>query len=99
MILTGEITSLEADFTGIGWVAKYGNARTCYIEVGHGAAAMTNKEYRELIARAVRWTAGRLPEGNLAPSNYKPPAAAAPAGAKAKAPAPPAAPGKQGGKE
>ena len=55
----------------IGWVGALGKARTCYIESGHGAEAFKDPNYRTLIARAVRWLAGRLPEGNLTPSNYK----------------------------
>lgn len=42
------------------WVRKYGKARVCYIQLGHGRDAYANPDYRYLVARAIRWSAGRL---------------------------------------
>jgi type 1 glutamine amidotransferase len=46
--------------TTIGWTRQYSNARVCCIQLGHDARAYANPEYRRLIARAIRWTAGKL---------------------------------------
>ena len=42
------------------WVRKYGKARVCYIQLGHGREAYASPDYRCLVARAIRWCAGRL---------------------------------------
>ena len=42
------------------WVRKYGKARVCYIQMGHGREAYASPDYRYLVARAIRWCAGRL---------------------------------------
>ena len=44
----------------IGWVRRYGKSRVCGIMLGHDSAAYTNPNFRQLIARSIRWTAGRL---------------------------------------
>ena len=44
------------------WVRKYGGARVCYIQLGHGTEAYASPDYRYLVARAIRWSAGRLSE-------------------------------------
>ena len=44
----------------IGWVRRYGKARVCGIMLGHDAAAYANPNFRQLIARSIRWSAGRL---------------------------------------
>ena len=44
----------------IGWVRQYGRARVCGIQLGHDHQAYANPNYRRLVARAIRWTAGRL---------------------------------------
>jgi len=44
----------------IGWVRKYGKARVCTVQLGHGPEAYANPNYRELVARGIRWCAGRL---------------------------------------
>ena len=41
------------------WVRKYGRARVCYVQMGHGPSAYANANYRQLVARAIRWCAGR----------------------------------------
>ncbi|OHB67187.1 MAG: hypothetical protein A2Y77_07440, partial [Planctomycetes bacterium RBG_13_62_9] len=47
----------DSDVT-IGWTRSYGKARVCCIQLGHDAKAYESPEYRQLIARAIRWTAG-----------------------------------------
>ena len=42
------------------WVRGYGRARVCYIQLGHGSEAYANENYRRLVSRAIRWSAGRL---------------------------------------
>ncbi|HUW19950.1 MAG TPA: ThuA domain-containing protein [Sedimentisphaerales bacterium] len=42
------------------WVRGYGKARVCYIQLGHDSAAYENENYRRLVSRAIRWSAGRL---------------------------------------
>jgi type 1 glutamine amidotransferase len=42
------------------WVRSYGAARVCYIQSGHGAEGYANENYRRLVSRAIRWSAGRL---------------------------------------
>ena len=41
------------------WVRKYGRARVCYVQLGHGPSAYANADYRRLVARAIRWCASR----------------------------------------
>ena len=44
------------------WVRRYGRAKICYIQMGHGPDAYANDSYRRLVARAIRWCAGRRNE-------------------------------------
>jgi len=44
----------------IGWVRKWKNSRVCYIQSGHGPEAYANPNYKRLVSRAIRWSAGRL---------------------------------------
>ncbi|MBW7989508.1 MAG: DUF1080 domain-containing protein [Planctomycetes bacterium] len=44
----------------IGWVRNVGKAKICGIMLGHDHYAFENPNFRKLIARAIRWTAGRL---------------------------------------
>jgi hypothetical protein len=44
----------------VGWVRKYGKAWVCTIQLGHGPEAYANPNYRELVARGIRWCASRL---------------------------------------
>ena len=44
----------------IGWVRNFGKARVCGIMLGHDHYAFENPNFRKLIARSIRWTAGRL---------------------------------------
>jgi len=49
----------ESDET-IGWVRNFGKAKVCGIMLGHDHYAFENPNFRKLVARAIRWTAGRL---------------------------------------
>jgi len=51
----------------LGWCHLYHKARVCYIQLGHGAKVYVNKDFRRLVAQAIRWTGGQLPEGDLKP--------------------------------
>jgi type 1 glutamine amidotransferase len=42
------------------WVRRYGRANVCYIQLGHGPEAYANENFRRLVSRAIRWSAGRL---------------------------------------
>lgn len=42
------------------WVRRHGKARVCYFQLGHGPEAYANENYRQLLGRAIRWSAGRL---------------------------------------
>jgi type 1 glutamine amidotransferase len=44
----------------IGWVRNFGKAKVCGIMLGHDSAAYANPNFRQLIARSIRWSAGRL---------------------------------------
>jgi len=56
LLTTDEPTSDKS----IGWVRRYGKARVFCIQVGHGPSVYANTNYRRLVARAIRWCAGRL---------------------------------------
>jgi type 1 glutamine amidotransferase len=44
----------------IGWVRNVGKAKVCGMMLGHDHYAYENPNFRKLVARAIRWTAGRL---------------------------------------
>ena len=44
----------------IGWVKTYANAKVFYIQSGHDQTAYQNPNYRTMVVRAIRWTAGEL---------------------------------------
>ena len=44
----------------IGWVKTYLNSKVCYLQSGHDQVAYRNPNYRTLVIRAIRWTAGKL---------------------------------------
>lgn len=44
----------------IGWTRRYGKANVCTIQLGHGPQGYADPTYRELIARSIRWSAGKL---------------------------------------
>jgi uncharacterized protein len=43
----------------IGWWRRHGRARVVYIQLGHDRQAYENPNYERLVARAIRWVAGR----------------------------------------
>ena len=43
----------------LAWAKQYGNSRVVYLELGHDHLAYENPNYRTLVARSIRWTAGR----------------------------------------
>lgn len=45
----------------IAWTRTYGNARVCYVELGHDAKAYENPAYRQIVGQAIRWAAGLIP--------------------------------------
>jgi type 1 glutamine amidotransferase len=53
-------TSHPASDEPLCWVRRYGRANVCYIQLGHGPEAYANENFRRLVSRAVRWSAGRL---------------------------------------
>jgi type 1 glutamine amidotransferase len=53
-------TNHPASDESLCWVRRYGQARVCYIQLGHDPAAYENESYRTLVPRAIRWSAGRL---------------------------------------
>jgi len=42
----------------IAWTREYGKSRVFNIQLGHGIEAHSSPEFRELLVRGVRWTAG-----------------------------------------
>ncbi|MHC4434822.1 MAG: family 16 glycoside hydrolase, partial [Planctomycetota bacterium] len=44
----------------IGWVRRYRKAKVCTIQLGHDSKAYANSNYRQLVERAILWTAGKL---------------------------------------
>jgi uncharacterized protein len=43
----------------IAWVNPYEKNRVVYLQLGHGRTAYEHPQYRELVARSIRWAAGR----------------------------------------
>jgi uncharacterized protein len=43
----------------IGWAHAYGKARVVYIQHGHDHVAFESPIYRQMVAQAIRWTAGK----------------------------------------
>ena len=46
----------------LAWVRNYSKARVFCLQLGHDTPTYTNSNYRALVARGIRWVAGRLPE-------------------------------------
>ena len=42
------------------WVRQYSGANVCYLQLGHGPDAYSNKNYLRLVGQSIRWCAGRL---------------------------------------
>ena len=54
-------TDHETSDKTIGWVRpNYGRARVCFFQGGHDSKAYANPNFREIVVRAIRWSAGRL---------------------------------------
>jgi type 1 glutamine amidotransferase len=45
--------------SNVAWVTKYGKSRVFYLMLGHNHEAWQNPNYPEIVARAIRWTAGK----------------------------------------
>jgi hypothetical protein len=43
----------------LAWVKQYGRSRVFYLQLGHDHLAYENPSFRELVARGIRWSAGR----------------------------------------
>ena len=43
----------------VAWTTRYGNSRVCYLIFGHDNRAWQNANYRELLLRAIRWSAAK----------------------------------------
>jgi type 1 glutamine amidotransferase len=43
----------------IGWAREEGRARAVYLQLGHDHVAYENPNYRQLLAQAIRWAAGK----------------------------------------
>lgn len=55
----------------IAWTRRYGKARVFFTQLGHGPGIFTDKTFRTVIARAIRWTARRLGPPDPAPTGKK----------------------------
>ena len=44
----------------IGWVKTFAKSRVCYVQSGHDEKAYQNPNYRTLVVRGIRWTAGKM---------------------------------------
>ena len=55
LLTTEEPTSTRS----ICWAKEYGRARVVYLALGHDHLAFENPNYRQLLAQAIQWTAGR----------------------------------------
>lgn len=54
-------TDHETSDKTIGWTRpNYGKARVCLFQGGHDSKAYANPNFREIVVRAIRWSAGRL---------------------------------------
>lgn len=43
----------------LAWVKDYGKSRVFHLMLGHDAKAWENPNFREILARGIRWTAGK----------------------------------------
>lgn len=55
LLTTEEPTSTRS----ICWAKEYGKARVVYLALGHDHLAFENPNYRQLLAQAIQWTAGK----------------------------------------
>jgi type 1 glutamine amidotransferase len=54
------ITEHEPSMRTIAWTRHYRNSRVLCFQCGHDNGAYSNASFREVLARGVRWCAGRL---------------------------------------
>ena len=57
ILTTDEPTNTKA----IAWVHTYRHSPVCFLQLGHGESIYRQKEFREVLGNAIRWSAGRLP--------------------------------------
>lgn len=69
VLLTTEEKSSDR---AVAWCHTYGKARVLYLQLGHDNRVYANTSFRALVAQGLRWTAGRLPEGDLKPTGPAP---------------------------
>ncbi|HJN07286.1 MAG TPA: ThuA domain-containing protein [Pirellulaceae bacterium] len=50
----------------LAWVTSYGNSRVFYLQLGHDRNAYQHATYRQLVARGIRWSAGRPTDPTVA---------------------------------
>jgi hypothetical protein len=54
-------TDHETSDKTIGWTRPdYGKARVVFLQGGHDSKAYANPSFRQIVARSIRWSAGRL---------------------------------------
>ncbi|HSW45491.1 MAG TPA: family 16 glycoside hydrolase [Phycisphaerae bacterium] len=46
----------------LGWVHMYGKNPVVYLQPGHGPSTYKDPNFRRLVAQAIRWVAGQLPD-------------------------------------
>ena len=45
----------------LGWCKTQGKSRVVYLQLGHGADAFCNENYRKLVAQSIQWTSRKSP--------------------------------------
>jgi uncharacterized protein len=55
-------TDLPASDKVIGWVHLCRKSKTAYFQPGHSKTTFQHPVYRDILLRAIRWVAGRLPQ-------------------------------------
>ncbi len=53
----------------LAWAKTYDRSRVVYIELGHDHFAYENPAYRTIVARSIRWTAGRPADPDATPTS------------------------------
>ena len=64
-------TDCPLNNTQIAWTRTYSKARVFLHQLGHGPSIFSDKSYRTVIARAIRWTARRIGKADPAPAARK----------------------------
>jgi uncharacterized protein len=54
---TDEPKNLKA----VAWTHTYRKSPVCFYQLGHGVSIYGQKEFREVLGNAIRWSAGKLP--------------------------------------